>query len=960
MTAVGVLGPLLVEGPDGPVRIGSDRQRRLLVALAAHAGRVVGTDLLTELVWGVPPADPAGAVQTNVSRLRRVLPAAVRIETAPDGYRLVAERAALDTTVFADQVAAAATDADGRPERLARALELWRGHPFAELDHPALQPEAARLVELRAAAAEEHAAALLAVGRVGEAVAAAESMVVAEPLREGAVAVLVRALVAAGRHVEALAALARLRERLAEELGLDPSPQLRELEERVLRHELPAPVRRDAPAPTAPTGPRLPLSSFVGRESELAAVAELLGRRRVVTLCGPGGVGKTRLALHTAAHVADRYDDGVLVVELGDGGPADIGPAFAAALRLADDGRTGSGALTERVVDVLAVRRQLLVVDNCEHVADEAAGLVEAIAGGAPGVDLLLTSREPLRVDAEHVVPVAPLDPQAAAALLTDRLSGAAAAPEPELVPELCRRLDHLPLALELAAGRAAALGVRGLLDALETDGAFEVLRGGRRTAAARHRSLVDVVAWSYSLLDERRRVLFERLAVFAGPVERVAVAAVCGDSTALPDLVERSLVVRHPGSPDRFGMLETLRAFGRTRLARDPGATTLRSAHATWAVRLADEVGADRRGPGEAAAVHRVDAHLPDLRRAHAWLCEHGPVDELLRMSVLFGELAYVRGRIDLVRLVEAALVAAGVPGPGTVPASAHPLAARLAAVPATSGWQRGDLDAAEAWGRHAVALAAAAGDPTAACYGHEALSNTASFRGDHAAVLHHGGRARDLARATGDAEWEALALIDLAASAAYAGDPSAAGHEAALVAHAPQLRSPTGRAWLHYALGELRAERGDPDAAGFLRTAISEAEKVDSGFVAGVARHTLLTSAARDGDPTTSLPAFGPLLDHWHGYGAWTQLWIAVRALAGTLSRLGHHREVAVLLAAMAASARATRVYGADAARLDAVRTAARAALGDGFAAATAEGAALGDHGAIALARRLTRPHR
>jgi len=964
VTTLGVLGPLLVTGPTGSVRIGSARQRRLLVALAAHAGRVVDTELLVELVWDAGervPTDPAGAVQTNVSRLRRVLPPEVGVVTAARGYQLLADRAALDVSAFTDRLAAAATaEPAGRPERYEAALALWRGRPFAELDHPVLAPEIARLVERHAAASEQHASALLAAGRVGEAVAALEAIVAAEPLREGAVALLVRALVAGGRQTDALAALARSRARLADELGLDPAPQLQQLQRQVLRQEIllgSEPVA-PLPGPTPPARrPGLPVSSFVGRDRELGAVTALLGVRRVVTLCGPGGVGKTRLALHVAASVADRYDDGVLVVELGEVAPGQVEAAFAGALRLPG----GVGALAERIVEVLAVRRQLVVVDNCEHVADEAAALVEALARAATGVDLLLTGREPLRVDGEQVVVIEPLPLDAATTLLAERLASAACpAPDADLLPELCRRLDGLPLAIELAASRAAALGVRGLLDALDSADpvdAVGVLRGGRRTAAARHRSLADVVAWSHGLLDPPQQALFERLAVFAAAVERDAVAAVCGDVSALPDLVQRSLVVRHPGVPDRFGMLETLRAFGRSRLARDPDAAALRARHAAWAVALAGEIGAARQGAGEAAAVHRFDAHLPDLRRAHGWLCAHGPAGDLLRLAVLFAELAYVRGRVDLVGLAGEALAAVHVPGPGTDVTAMHPLVPRLLGLLATSGWQRGDLAAAEDMGRRAVALAEAAGDPTGARHGHEALSNVASFRGDLAAAMHHARSARELARAAGDLGWELLALVDLAVPAGYAGDPAVAEHEAALAELAARLGSPTARAWLAYVRGEIRAERGDPTASGHLAAAVAAAQEADSAFIAGVARHTLCTAAARDGDPAAALPAFGPLVDHWHGVGAWTQLWIAVRALVETLSRLGRHRDATVLLAAMAASPRAAPVHGADCARLDAVRERARTVLGAGFDDAQRDGAALPDQGAVALVRRLTR---
>ncbi|MGE0295121.1 BTAD domain-containing putative transcriptional regulator [Pseudonocardia sp.] len=952
VSAVGVLGRLEVLGPGGPVRIGSARQRQLLVALAAHAGHVVATDVLVELLWPDPPVDPAGALQTNVSRLRRLLPPGSRIETAADGYRLVVDPGVLDVTAFADHLAAGPDD----PRRYAQALRLWRGTPFADLDHPALQPEVARLVELRAVATERYAAALLAAGRAGEAVAALEVLVRADPLREGAVALLMRALVATDRRAEALAVFARLRARLADELGLDPAPELRELERRVLRQELARGSVEPARPPPSPW-PGLPVSSFVGRDREIGEVSGMLAEQRVVTLCGPGGVGKTRLALHVAAEVAGRYDDGVVLVELGEIAPGsrDAVHATAAALRLSG----GAEDPLARIVEFLAVRRLLLVVDNCEHVADEAAALVEAIARGAPGVDLLLTSREPLRVDAERVVVVAPLGLDAAAALLADRLAAAGGAcADPDLLPELCRRLDGLPLALELAAGRAATLGIPALLEALDSDGAFELLRGGRRTAAARHRSLGAVVAWSYGLLDDPQRELFERLAVFAGPVERAAVVDVCWSAEALPDLVERSLVVRHPGSPDRFGMLETLRAFGRSRLARDRTAASaagLRARHAAWAVRLAAEVDGARWRRDEPAAIRRFDGHLADLRRAHAWLCTHGPVPALLRMSALFGELAFVRGRLDLLRPVENALAAVGVPEPGGPVRAAHPLVPRLLGLVATSGWQRGDLELCAARGRQAIAVAEASGDRLGTRYGHEALCTVAAFRGDLDECLREARLAHELGLEAGDPESTFLTLIDLSVFGGYAGAADAGAYEAELVARRPE--SATGRAWVDYVRGETRADRGDPDAARLLAAAVAAAEEADSGFVAGIARHTLLTAAARDGDPAAALPAFGALLDHWHGYAAWTQLWIAVRALAGTLSALGRHREAAVLLGALGASPRATSVFGADSARLAAVEEAARAALGVEYVVAAAEGARLGDRGAIALARRLTR---
>jgi predicted ATPase/DNA-binding SARP family transcriptional activator len=775
--ALGVLGPLLLQGPDGArIPLTSGRQRRLLAALALHAGAEVGCGTLAEIVWGdEQPADPDAALQTNVARLRRLLPTRVTIETGARSYRIVVAADDLDASRFAAHLSRGAEEPDpvARLAELDAALALWRGRPFDDLDDPAAGPEVARLSGLRAAAEEQRAQALLATGRAGEAVAVAESLVADDPIRESGVAVLMRALVAAGRPADSLRVYTRLRRELAEQLGLDPSPQLRALHEEVLRRE---PVLAVA-GPQKHPPPTVPVSSFVGRDADLARVAGLLAERRIVTLCGPGGVGKSRLARHAAAAVAGRYPDGVLVVELDAVRPrAAVGPdvvavAVGAALRLSD---AGAGRLLERIVEVLAVRRQLLVVDNCEHVLDGVAALADAVVAGAPGVDVLATSREALRVDGEQVFRVEPLSPAPAAALLADRIStaGGDATTDAALAERICARLDGLPLALEIAAARVPALGLAGLLDAL--DAPLDSLGHGCRTATPRHRSLRDVVAWSYGLLDDEQRALFVRLGVFAGAVEPEAVAAVCGAAAALPDLVERSLVVRRGA---RFGMLDTLRAFARERLASDPLAPQLRARHAAWTLGLASDAAAARSRPDEAVTVHRFTDHLGDVRRAHAWLCTDGPLEDLLRLGWVCAELGLQQARGDLVRMADDALRTAGCDPDSDDPDSddpdsddpdsddpdsddpdsddpdsddpdgddpdgddpaadervaLHPLLPRLLGLSAAPRWQRGDVDGAERRCRRALGLAARLGDPLLAREAHEVLANTAMFRGD------------------------------------------------------------------------------------------------------------------------------------------------------------------------------------------------------------------------------------
>ena len=324
-----------------------------------------------------------------------------------------------------------------------------------------------------------------------------------------------------------------------------------------------------------------------------------------------------------------------------------------------------------------------------------------------------------------------------------------------------------------------------------------------------------------------------------------------------------------------------------------------------------------------------------------------------MLRLTIVLAHHAYHRLRVDLVRLVDETLSLAGE--------MQHPLLARLLGIAANFGWQRGELATAEQRCEQAFALARALGDPTLGCAAHEAMAVVSLMRGDGDRAHDECLRAHDLAVEAGDLYTQLLALTDLGLTATYTGDDETAAHyEERTGALAAAVGAPTFLGCVSYLSGERRAERDPAAAVVHSARALELAEEVDDRFLAGCARHTMLTTAARTGDPVAALSSFGPLIDHWHASGAWTQLWLALRALIDTLARHGRHRDVAVLLGAYASSPRATPVFGADASRLDAAAAAAREALGDEFDDLFAEGRAMTDDGAVLMARQLTRAPR
>ncbi|MFC3738270.1 BTAD domain-containing putative transcriptional regulator [Paractinoplanes deccanensis] len=594
----GILGPTRAERDDGtPVRTGGPRLRALLAMLLLDAGRAVPVERLIDGLYGdEPPAGAVNAVQSHVSRLRQDLP----VEYDGAGYRLAVDPDEVDAHRF-ERLAAegrrALTEGDHQraAELLRAALGLWRGEALADVRGSAFAAVAAdRLTELRRQALEDRAEADPGPDDERE----LRELVAADPLRERAWALLIRVLARAGRPAEALTAYEKARHVLAEELGTDPSATLRAAHLAVLRpnprHGLPA-----------------QLTSFVGRGEELGAVGEALGRARLVTLLGPGGAGKTRLAVEAAG----RHPGDVCFVELAATG--DVAGAITDALGVRDTGlrERGTAAPPDRLLAALAARDLLLVLDNCEHVIDAVAALAARLLASCPGVRVLATSREPLGLTGEVLCPVSGLPPDAAGRLFADRAADAGSPLTPadeEAARSICRTLDGLPLALELAAARLTVLPAAEL--ARRVEDRFAVLSRGSRTAAERHRTLRAVVAWSWDLLTGQERLLARRLAVFRGGWTLDAAEHVCGLGPAtldvLHDLVAKSLVER---DGDRYRMLETIRVFCAEQ-GPDPG---LAQAHAGYFLSLAETADAHLRGADQLTWLARLDADRDNLHAA-------------------------------------------------------------------------------------------------------------------------------------------------------------------------------------------------------------------------------------------------------------------------------------------------------------------------------------------------------
>lgn len=766
---VRVLGPVEVVATAGPIRLPA-KQARLLAALVVAHGRPCSVDELVEAVWDQStPTSARKLIRVYVSQLRKALTPELQIATVDSGYVLELDPGILDAERFErllGECVAARADANAAlaASFADRALALWSGRAFGELAYVEFaRVESERLEELKLVAVEERLAARLELGRhdqvLGEALAFADEHAYRERAHELAMLALYRS----GRQADALDHYASIRARFDDELGLEPGQRLRDLQRRILQQD------PELGLSLAAVGSRVetlfdPPNSFVGRESELRELRALLDRResRLVALTGAGGSGKTRLALEVARQVAGSYANGVAFVELAPlRDAALVLPTIAQALEVSlEDNENALDALA----DALARRELLLVVDNVEHVR-EAARNFAALVARAPRVTVLVTSRAVLHVSGEHVFPVAPLVEDDAVQLFV--LRAALLDPSFELTPdnelgvrELCRRVDCLPLAVELAASRIRTLTIGVLKERLGAR--LGLLTGGPRDLPARQQTLRSTIAWSIDLLPDRAQQVFARLAVFPAGATLEAVERVCrADLDTLATLVDDHVVRRlDVGDELRYGLLETLREYALELLGDEQRETAL--AMARYLAELAESV--ELEVLVRAQALARLDPEIDNVRAALSACAEAGDADLELRLAGGIWRYWLFRGApAEGIKHIERALASAGDNPPTAARAQALWGAAGLA-------WVLGDLERAKELAHAAIPVAVAVSSTRDEMAAHTVLGVVANVEGDRAAARRHHLRSKELSEELGQVP--IVQMLNLGVVALDAGD--------------------------------------------------------------------------------------------------------------------------------------------------------------------------------------------
>ncbi len=722
-----MLGPFEVRTDDGVVAdVPGARLRGLLTALALEPGRVVPKATLLDWIWGEhPPADATNALHRLVSRLRKALPDGW-IEGLTDGYRLAVDPDAVDAVRF-ERLLGRARDDDGpqRVRRLREALALWRGAAMQDValpDSGAFDAAVTRLERLRLTAMEDRFDAEISLGHGADLTTDLTDLVAAHPLRERLAAALMRALTAAGRDTEALQVYQHTREALADELGVDPSPELSALHVALLRGESrPREQHRN-------TNLRAELTSYIGKDADVAAVAGLVAGHRLTTLIGPGGSGKTRLATEAGRNLLGDLPDGVWLVELAAvGAGRDAAQPTLAALKLRDAllGEVSNLGPADRLIAAIGEREMLLILDNCEHVIESAAELAHRLLGECRRLRILATSREPLGITGEALWPVAPLvlpaehagpgeiESAPAVRLLRDRASAVrndfvVDTSTLATMARVCRALDGMPLAIELAAARLRTMSIDQLANRL--DDRFRLLTGGSRTALPRHRTLRAVIDWSWELLTDAERLVLRKMSVFSGGAGLEAAERVCvGDAVEPEDvlelliaLVEKSLLVAEGDSAPRYRMLGTIKEYAEQRLAEAGESDLARRAHLAFFTELTETADPHLRRAGQLTWLATLDAEHDNITAAMRSALAAGDAQAAMRLAAGTGWYWWLSGhRAEGMELITAAVELPGEVG-DEIRATVYALAVTFA-----SAGRASDAEQAAEWIHEAYRLA-------------------------------------------------------------------------------------------------------------------------------------------------------------------------------------------------------------------------------------------------------------
>ena len=936
MIQFGILGPLEVLVDGEAAVLGGPRQRAVLARLLLDCGRVVSAERIIDDVWvGRPPSSAAKALQKYVSELRKLLPG-LALRTSGGGYALEVGGDAVDAQRFERMVADGAYDG---------ALALWRGVVLSDLpDLAFVAPERTRLDELRLFALESRLADDLDAGRHGAAIGELTELVEAHPLRERLTRLLMLALYRSGRQVEALRVCERHRRHLADEIGVSPDAAVRELEGAILRHDPGLDLRPGSTVTDARVRGNLPitLTSFVGRTRELEDLARAIAENRLVTFTGPGGVGKTRLALELAAGLVEDFADGVWAVDLAGVDGSDLGTAMASALEI--DVRHASDDLSQIVSAVAERPSCLIVLDNCEHVVEPVAAMTLALLRAAATVRVVATSRRPLGVDGELVRPVHPLPTPDAARLFVERarLTAVEEGHDPgEHALEICTRLDGLPLAIELAASQLRVMDAEELVARLQDQLAF---RGPAPSASTRQRTLGDMVQWSYGLLTPSAQRTFARLGVFAssftlpaaeavGPGDLEGRRSMLGDLTAL---IDHSLLGREQTSTgaSRYRLLETLRLFALDRLGELGEEQSARRAHAEFFLGLAEESRTELLGPQERAWRDRLELEEANLHAALGWAAQHEPALGL-RLAVAMWPYWEVRWRerqgvgyidgllgrdVDVSADVRAwALTAAAAMGGNagearlSVPRAIHAvaeqralddrlgLAEALAALGLALGNQ-GELDDADRVIAEGLDVARELGDLTVTARLLDRAGYVAGRRGEHARAAEINREEIAVMVSLGSRRGEATALRHLAISLNRLGNPAEAADlcRRALTIW-KDLDDPAATAHVHTPLADIARESGDlTDAERIYDAALVELQAIGDRRCRASTYKNLATIAAQRGQRRRAAELFGQALVLRDEMGDEAGLAEILEGLAGVSASGGRDEDAATLLAA------------------------------------------------------------